>query len=379
MNSSYETQMKGGRFFGAILLGMICLFTSPVQADELTIGSKAPELDISHWVSNGKGKFEEVTEFKSGKVYVVEFWATWCGPCIMSMPHLVEIQKEYGKDVQIISVSDEDLPTVVKFLMKTVRGEEDQLYGELTSSYCLTTDPDESVYEDYMRAAGQNGIPTAFIVGKAGEIEWIGHPMRMDKPLHQVVNDEWDREAYQKEMEAEKKAAEAFRKFAMEIRKMKKDAKPEEVIAKIDEHLAGLDEDDATREQIESMRISTGLEAGGELAVDAMNKLSESDVPGMINFYAWQVVEKVRADKEVEPAMLQAACEAAKKAVDLAKEEGNKEQTAMIMDTHANLLFHCDKLDEAITVQKEAVEMSSDPQLNEFLEKLIEEKKKKDA
>lgn len=297
----------------------------------------------------------------------------------MSMPHLAELQDKFSKDVQMISVSDEDLPTVVKFLMKTVRGEEDQLYGQLTSSYCLTTDPDESVYEDYMRAAGQNGIPTAFIVGKTGEIEWIGHPMQMDEPLEQVVSDEWDRAAYLKKVEEEKDAAEALQKFAMEIEEMQEEAKPEEVLEKIDSYIADLKEDDPARSAIEGMRVQIAMEAGGSFAVEAMNKLGESKVPGMINFYAWQVVEKVRAKKDVDSELLQAACEAAKKAVDLAKEDGNADQTAMIMDTHANLLFHCDKLDEAITVQKEAVELSSDGQLEEFLEKLMKAKEKKGA
>jgi hypothetical protein len=47
-----------------------------------------------------------------------------------------------------------------------------------------------------MEAAGQNGIPTCFIVGKSGLVEWIGHPMSMDEPLEKVVTGSWDRAAY---------------------------------------------------------------------------------------------------------------------------------------------------------------------------------------
>jgi len=43
------------------------------QGDDLTIGSKAPSIDIEHWVQNGGGKFSPVKEFESGKVYIIEF------------------------------------------------------------------------------------------------------------------------------------------------------------------------------------------------------------------------------------------------------------------------------------------------------------------
>ena len=77
------------------VFALMAACTTALGADELlTIGSDAPAIDVEHWVQDGKGKFKPVTEFAKGKVYVVEFWATWCGPCIMSMPHLVELQNK---------------------------------------------------------------------------------------------------------------------------------------------------------------------------------------------------------------------------------------------------------------------------------------------
>ena len=82
-----------------------------------------------------------------------------------------------------------------------------------------------------MEAAGRNGIPCAFIVGKDQKIEWIGHPMSMDEALEAVVNDKWDRAAF-----AEKYAEE--QKVNLLMAKIMRSARG----GKIDEALALIDE-----------------------------------------------------------------------------------------------------------------------------------------
>ncbi len=179
---------------------------------ELTIGSDAPPLDIEYWLQDGKGFFKPVKEFENNKVYVIEFWATWCGPCIQNMPHIAELQEQYrGQNVQIIGISDETKEEVKEFLDQDHPDLEKKM-SEVTAGYSLTTDPDRSSHEDYMEAADQQGIPTAFIVGKDGKIEWIGHPAAMDPVLEKIVNDSWDREAFKEEQRLEQELQETLHK-----------------------------------------------------------------------------------------------------------------------------------------------------------------------
>ena len=230
------------RHIGSLVLLLVGLAAQLAWADKLTIGSPAPAIDIEHWFHDK----EPITAFKAGKVYVVEFWATWCGPCLASMPHLAEIQDRHSGDLTVISVSDEDPETVEKFLD---REKGDTTFRAITAAYSLTTDPDQSVNKDYMKAAGQNGIPTAFIVGKTGEIEWIGHPMRIDEPVAKVIAGEWDRAAYAAELEEET----TVRGRIQVLSRLVQQQKFAEALAVIEEILADV-KTPRIRERVEELR-----------------------------------------------------------------------------------------------------------------------------
>ncbi|MBC8066497.1 MAG: TlpA family protein disulfide reductase [Chlorobia bacterium] len=65
----------------------------------LMVGDVAPKLEVSRWVQG-----QPVKTFEPGTVYVLDFWSTWCGPCIESMPKLSQMQREYGQKVIFIGV-----------------------------------------------------------------------------------------------------------------------------------------------------------------------------------------------------------------------------------------------------------------------------------
>ena len=341
------------------------------EPQRLTIGSVAPPLDVEHWVQDGEGNFPHTNKFEDGKVYLVEFWATWCGPCIASMPHISEIQQQHAdKGFQVISVSREDLETVEEFLERDVRGEDEMTYRDLTKTYCLTTDPDGSVHADYMKAAGQNGIPTAFLVGKSGHVEWIGHPMRMDPVIEQVLNDEWDREAFAVTF----KAQQQMQMLQSQLGALMRQEKSDEAIALLDEAIGKM-EDESMIKSLTMMRSQILITSGAEGAAEAMRTLTrETNNATLLNQMAWSVVEMQEAGKDVRDNLVAAAAEAARKGIDLDPQAGH------IIDTLAHLVYMQGDLDEAIKLTERAVELSGDefPEIGEFLEKLKKEKADQD-
>ena len=145
----------------------------------LKVGDPAPPVIVADWFQG-----EDPGKFESGKVYVVEFWATWCGPCLLNMPHMSNLQQQYRSEAIFIGVTDESKQKVEAFLASESSS---GMTWAQQITYRLATDRDGNMYRNYMAAANQMGIPTAFIVGKTGSIEWIGHPADLDAPLADAV------------------------------------------------------------------------------------------------------------------------------------------------------------------------------------------------
>ncbi|MBY0461039.1 MAG: TlpA family protein disulfide reductase, partial [Gemmataceae bacterium] len=184
----------------------------------LKVGDKAPAFKATKWL---QGK--ELKEFASGTVYVMEFWATWCGPCIVMMPHMAELQEQYKDKVVFIGYSAKDPNNSLEKVSAFVEKRGPKL------GYTFAYADDRDTYDAWMKAAGQNGIPCCFVVDKSGTIAYIGHPMYLDVVLPKVVAGKWtdaDRDAVkgiEKEVnevfQASGKAPEEFLKVLAEFNK----------------------------------------------------------------------------------------------------------------------------------------------------------------
>lgn len=313
----------------------------------LKVGDAAPPITIESWV-----KGEPVTGFEKGNIYVVEFWATWCGPCIASIPHLSELQNKHRNDgLTIIGVTSRDPNNSLDDVKQLVRERGDGI------SYHIAWDTERTTYAAYMTAARQRGIPTSFVVDKAGTITYIGHPMWLDLPVKGAIDGTWDAQKGKAKINAaEQRLGEMFNKA---------DTDPKGALA----IAAELEKDfPAAMAMFDAARYNWMLQAGdpnaGAFGRKVMAKaVAEKNANGL-NELAWGLVDPEGGVKNPD---LDLAYEAAKKAVEL-----SSEKDAAILDTLARVYFVKGDLPKAIEWQTKAVAQASGPMKAE-LEKILKE------
>jgi len=313
------------------------------ESKKLVVGMDAPKVDVEKFL-----KGDAVKEYKKGHVYVVEFWATWCGPCKVSIPHLTKLQKEYKDKATIIGVNVwEDREYSASTITKAV-----DFVKEMGDEMNYTVAFDgaaKKMDEGFMKASGARGIPTAFIVDQNAKIAYIGHPSKLDKVLKEVIDGTFDMkkatEDAAKSKANEGKAAEIMAK----MEKAMGEGKTDEAMKLVDDYVA-LGGDMASGVAQFKFNYLAEEKSDYKAAAAYATQLAEGIFKNdqmMLNQLSWTMVDP---EGDFEKKYYDEAMKIAQRAVDVS---GGKD--AAILDTLARCYWGKGDKAKAIEIQKKAV------------------------
>jgi thiol-disulfide isomerase/thioredoxin len=336
----------------AVLLGLVFCFAYAGQSANgqlLKLGDDAPRLEISDWV---KGDPVDLGKLKGKGAVLIEFWATWCPPCIASIPHLTELQRKYGgQGLTVVGVSGPGRGETLKKVERFVRKRGDAM------DYTVAYDGGSKANDAYMRGVGMSGIPAAFLVDKQGKLVWYGHPEdpMMDEIVSQVVKGAYD-------------ASDAILQETLDPS-----------FAKLNRFHRKRDWDGFVRTAKTILEMDPKNETAiGALVYAYVYELEDGDgLRAFSDVYVKANGENAAAMKGFADALLQIA-ELDLRQPELALEVARKAYEACkggdcgTVETYARAMFEIGMLDRAIELQEQAVALGSDDGQREMLEKVAD-------
>ncbi|MBL7736427.1 MAG: redoxin domain-containing protein [Chitinophagaceae bacterium] len=156
-------------------------YTQNDESPTLNIGDPAPPLSVYGWI-----KGEPFQQFEKGRIYVLEYWATWCRPCIAAMPRLTELAHEYKDKITVLGINTYEIGAIS---MPRIKAFVDSL-GNRMDYYVAVQD--SLMAAAWFGASGEKGIPRSFVIDRDGKFAWAGHPMYLHQVLPKIVNGTWD-------------------------------------------------------------------------------------------------------------------------------------------------------------------------------------------
>ncbi|NCP85668.1 MAG: TlpA family protein disulfide reductase, partial [Bacteroidetes bacterium] len=134
----------------------------------IKVNEKAPTINITNWIENVPND-----KNLNDKYIVLEFWATWCGPCIAAVPHINSIQKEFNqKDLYYISITDESVAKVERSLKR------------INFNSIVVTDLTKKTQINFGDGVkGLDAYPLTVLIDKTGIIKWIGEPKNLNSEI----------------------------------------------------------------------------------------------------------------------------------------------------------------------------------------------------
>lgn len=328
---------------------------APETALPVGPGERTPPLRVKSFVHG-----ESIEKLDKGKIYVVEFWATWCGPCLQSLPLMARLQSQYQNEITVIGVTSEEAETVEGFLKRPVEGEDEEQTWADVINYSLAIDDQDRTHREWREASHKEGLPYAIVVGKTGLVEWMGHPASIEGPLQKIVEGTWDYTAAREKMIAEARGQEAIDRQQQAIVTAVNAGNYNEALQITNRILKRL----PGNPKVLSLRRQLALEGKlygrlNQILADQVRVAGEN--PEALNNIAWEVVTEM----DYPERNLDLALEAALRASEL-----TEHRSSSILDTVARVYREQGNLAEAVAWQQKAVD--AEPQTAYFQQVLKE-------
>mgnify|MGYP003583858893 CR=1 FL=1 len=175
-----------------LMFGLLATELSAQTKARLKVGDPAPALVPFKHI---KGK--PFNGFEKGKVYVIDFGATWCVPCKALIPHMTELAKKH-KDVDVLGmfiweVTNKKDKNDLSYIKRVENYVADM--GYQMQYNVAVDDVAETIANNWVRAAGFSGVPVVFVIDKQGKIACMGYESEtgeLDNVVEKVKNGTYD-------------------------------------------------------------------------------------------------------------------------------------------------------------------------------------------
>ncbi|WP_080662406.1 TlpA disulfide reductase family protein [Sinorhizobium meliloti] len=158
--------------------------TLPTSAPVLQMDSLAPALKVRDWVRG-----EPLASFQPGRVYILEFCGTWCGPCVGAMLTLIKLQEKYkDRGLEVVAVAAHESAASADEARSKLEAWLAQ-FPEL--NFRVGFDDTGAMDTLWMKPSFSVGIPRLFVIDRDGHIAFVGRPDKLHDVLPKILAGTW--------------------------------------------------------------------------------------------------------------------------------------------------------------------------------------------